>query len=83
MQLRKKTYTTIDDVLLAPGGAVQTIEALREQVYHMQKKLRKRNRQVAANRKAIHDAMRYYSLFDAYFEGTAEFPAGAVLEFGV
>lgn len=64
MDKRVKTLASLDDVLLAPGLAVQTIEALREQVYHMQKKLRKRNRQIARYREEDHMRRHIEKMFD-------------------
>ena len=39
---RVKKFATIDDILLSPGTALIYMEELRTQIYHMQKKLRKK-----------------------------------------
>lgn len=43
---RIKPFSTIDDVLLGAGNAVEYIERLRSEIYFLNKKLRKQNKKV-------------------------------------
>lgn len=52
-KVRVKKFSNIDDVLQSPGTAMIYMEELRTQIYHLQKKMRKRNRQLVDNNIAI------------------------------